>query len=86
MASSLMNRIKKIESSSVSDDEQISAVFVRLVSPGFVDAPVNGWYFGNGDNRVDVYRLDGEDDEQLRRRAADLARESIDGMPRLISL
>ena len=86
MASNLMSRVKKIESNTMTDDDKISAIFHRIVTPGDLDAPVNGWHFGRGDSRVEVYRLDDETDEQLRHRAADLCRQETQAeVPWLIS-
>ena len=86
MKASLLNRLKKIEQRTMSGDE-ITAIFRRIVGPGFVESPVNGWSFGDGNDRVKVFRTDGETDDELRERVATLARKKIDGRtPRLISL
>ena len=86
MASTLMNRLKRIESNTMTDEDKIGAIFIHLVTPGELDKPVDGWSFGHGDNRVEVWRNADEDDERLRHRAADQCREQTGAeVARLIS-
>jgi hypothetical protein len=42
MRSNLLNRLKKIEESSLSGEDEISAIFYRLVSPGIETSPEAG--------------------------------------------
>jgi hypothetical protein len=86
MASNLTNRLKKLESNTITGDE-IQAIFRRIVQPGSRDICVAGWYFGHGDNRVDVLRLEDETDDDLRERAAGICREQSGGcFPKLVSI
>ena len=47
------------------------------MTPGFIDRPVAGWSFGEDAERVEVLRNEGENDDNLRRRAVDQAREHL---------
>jgi hypothetical protein len=86
MRTNLVKRVERIEQRTMSGDG-ITAIFRRIVEPGFIDSSANGWSFGDDGDRVKIFRVDGETDDKLRERAATLAREKIGGgIPRLISL
>jgi hypothetical protein len=76
MKADLLKRVERMESM-VNIGAGIGAIFTRYVFPGHVDRPVAGWSFGDGDKRVKVLRGEGEDDDDLRRRAVALACEHI---------
>lgn len=57
--------------------EERTTVFVRLVKPG-AEGPVSGWSFGTGTEKVEVWRQEGETDEDLQQRAGHLAVEHKD--------
>lgn len=86
MANNLSNRLKKLESDTMTGDE-VQPIFRRIVQPGSIDTIVNGWYFGDGDSWVNVWRNNGETDDDLRERAEGLCRvQTCAIVSRLISM
>ena len=77
MKTDTIKRVERLESRTKSFDARNMAVFVRYVTPGHIDRPVAGWSYGPWGDRVEVLRKEGENDDNLRRRAVALAREHL---------
>ena len=86
MKTSLLKRVERIESRAW-PCEGITAIFRLIVEPGLIQRPVKGWSFGNGADRVEVLRGEGENDDDLKQRAVAQAREQLGkGIHRFMSL
>ncbi len=86
MKTDLIKRVERMESRVKFNVGDI-VILTVYVTPGHIGRPVSGWSFGDWGKRVDVLRDEGENDEDLRRRAVALAREHFPGVvPSLTSI
>jgi hypothetical protein len=76
MKPDLLKRVERIESKT-NFRVGVSAIFTTYVTPGHIDRPVAGWRFGEGTERMEVLRCEGENDDDLQERAVGLARKHI---------
>ncbi len=87
MKKEIDKRIKRLETRTKSFDARNFVILTTYVTPGHIDRPVAGWSFGDWDDRVQVLREEGENDDELRKRAIALAREHLPGsVPNLTSI
>lgn len=77
MKTDTIKRVERLESRTKSFDARNMAVFIHYVTPGHIDRLVAGWSYGPWGDRVEVLRNEGENDDNLRRRAVDQAREHL---------
>ena len=87
MKAGILRRVERMEQK-INPGDDDTAWFVEVVSPFAIGRPVSGWFFGTGSDKVEVWRQEGETDEDLQKRAETLARQHAGGggIPFLISL